>query len=503
MTPPAEIVLYNPRSATGKHRVPMSLLALGSMLEGQMDYHIIDGNFLHDPVRKLGDCLEATGAQVLAMTVMPGPQLHEAIPLARALKSRFPQVKLIWGGYFPSNHPDVVLRSGYVDYVIRGTAEHEFRQFARDYRDAEAVQRIAGLSYCDGDRVVHNPLRPKLPELDALPPWPYHRLGDIGKYLGRTVLGRRTMIMHTSYGCPFTCSFCAVVPIFNGGWVGKSAALVADDVARVQRDFGVDAIEFADNNFFTSVKRVAAFCNELLHRELRVAWWGEGRPDTLDKYPEAVLAAMRQAGCRMIFLGAESGSPLRLQQMNKGGTQTPETILRLAAKLQRHDIIPEFSFVLGAPAEDVDAALEEELAFIRRVKQINPASEIIIYVYSPVPLYGSSLFSRVEQSGFAFPETLDGWLAPEWRRHDLRKQPRAPWLTPRHLRKIHDFEAVLNARYPTVSDIKLRRWQRALLRGSGALRYAAGWYRAPYEIKALQRLFRYRQPEIQGFEIAG
>jgi len=58
---------------------------------------------------------------------------------------------------------------------------------------------------------------------------------------------------------------------------------------------------------------------------------------------------------------------------------------------------------------------------------------------------------------------------------------------------------VLNARYPTNSDIKLTAQHRRLLQASGAWRYAAGFYRAPYEIKLLHRWMRYRQPEIEGF----
>jgi radical SAM superfamily enzyme YgiQ (UPF0313 family) len=496
----ADIILYFPRSATSKYRVPMSLLALGSMLENRYDYAIVDGNFFHDPIAQLSAAIERNGTQILGMTVMPGPQLQEAIPLVRSLRERFPKLKTIWGGYFPSNHTDTVLQSGWVDYVMRGPAEREFVELLQCLNgNGISRESIPGLSYRENGRLVHNPQRMPLAPIDDLPPWPYDRLGDMRRYLGKTVLGQRTMAMHTSYGCPFRCSFCAVVPIYDGGWVARSAPHVAEDVENVMKRFGVDAVEFDDNNFFTSVKRTAQFAEELLRRNLRVTWWGEARPDTLEHYPDEVLAQMRRAGCQMIFLGAESGSALRLEQMNKGGTQTPETILRLAEKLRRHGIIPEFSFVLGAPADDVDQALGEEIAFIRRVKKINPQSEIIIYVYAPVPMLGSSLFDDVQKNGFHFPTRLEDWLLPQWSHLDLRRNPLTPWLKPRHLSKIRDFETVLNARFPTNSDIKLTARQRRLLQISGAWRYATGSYFAPYEIRLLQRWMRYRQPEIEGF----
>lgn len=496
---PAEVILYHPRSARAKYRVPMSLLALASMLEGEYTYRIVDGNFFRDPECELAAVIEASGAEVLAMTVMPGPQLHEAIPLVRAMKARFPHLTTIWGGYFPSNHPDTVIRSPYVDFLIRGVAEYDFLAFLRNRRQPATLADIPGLSYMQNGQPVHNPIRRRLYPLDDLPSWPYHRLGSMDRYLGRTFLGRRTMLMHTSYGCPFTCSFCAVVPIFNGRWVAQSAGRVADEVQELVARYQIDAVEFADNNFFTSVRRTAAFSEILLQRGIRVNWWAEGRPDTLLKYFDDVLASMRRAGCKMIFLGAESGSAERLRQMNKGGTQTPDTILALAEKFRRHDIVPEFSFVLGAPADDIDRAIEEEIAFIRKVKQINPASEIIIYVYSPVPLYTSSLFQQAQATGFAFPQTLEEWLAPEWRELDLRKNPRTPWLKPRHIAKILNFEAVLHGRFPTHSDVRLTARRRRLLQLSASLRYALQIYQAPYEVKLLQRYFRYRQPEVEGF----
>ncbi|MBI2951488.1 cobalamin B12-binding domain-containing protein, partial [bacterium] len=271
-----DLLLYNPRSAWSKHRVPMSLLALGSTLEGRLDYRILDGTFLSDPIRQVSEIVARDRPNFLGMTVMPGPQLHEAIPLTRALRQTFPGLWIVWGGYFPSNHPDVVLRSGWVDFILRGPSEVSFVELLDALRRDGDYRAIPALSYLDGDQPVHNPARRPMTHPDTLPPWPYHRVGDMEKYLGRSCLGERTTSVHTSYGCPFRCSFCAVVPIYEGGWVGRGARLVADDVQHVVKTFGVDAIQFCDNNFFTSYKRVYELSEEVLRRRLRVSWWGEG-----------------------------------------------------------------------------------------------------------------------------------------------------------------------------------------------------------------------------------
>ena len=67
------------------------------------------------------------------------------------------------------------------------------------------------------------------------------------------------------------------------------------------------------------------------------------------------------------------------------------------------------------------------------------------------------------------------------------------------INKIRDFEVVLNGYYPTVSDVKLTNLKRSILRTLSSFRYRTGFFWKPYELKALQILWKYRQPEIEGF----
>jgi radical SAM superfamily enzyme YgiQ (UPF0313 family) len=331
-----------------------------------------------------------------------------------------------------------------------------------------------------------------------MPPLPYRSV-DMRRYYNRTYLGSRTLNYHSSVGCPFECSFCAIVPIYKARWLGKSAIPMADDIEKMIADYGANAIEFHDNNFFTSEKRVVEFSEEVLRRGLKFSWWGEGRPDQLLRYSEESFALMKRAGLKMAFMGAESGDDATLAAMNKGGTQTGNTIVEVVRKFQRHGIVPECSFVLGTPSDDVQGAIDRDIAFIRKVKEINPATEIIIYVYSPIPMDGASLYESVTQSGFKYPQTLEEWCSPEWARFDLRRNPLTPWLKPEYIERIRNFERVLNSKFPTNSDIKLKPYHTAIMKALGSWRYSLQFYDRPYELQLVQRLFRYRQPEIQGF----
>jgi hypothetical protein len=188
--------------------------------------------------------------------------------------------------------------------------------------------------------------------------------------------------------------------------------------------------------------------------------------------------------------------------MDKGGTQTGAQIAAFAARLKKFDIIPEYSFVLGMPAptpELVEKQIDDDIAFIKKIKSINPSTEIVLYTYSPVPTEGSSLFKEVQSNGFQFPQTLEDWVSPHWENFDMRKNPLTPWLTPAMIDKIRNFETVLNGRYPTVTDIRLTSLRKRAIKAIATLRYKINVYQYPYEIKLLQRIWKYRQPEIQGF----
>ena len=158
--------------------------------------------------------------------------------------------------------------------------------------------------------------------------------------------------------------------------------------------------------------------------------------------------------------------------------------------------------MLGFPADSEAAAwaqIEEDIAFIQSIKTANPDTEIIIYVYSPVPTEGSELYERVTRAGFRFPERLEDWILPQWESFDLRRNPLTPWLTAAMVDRIHDFETVLNARFPTLTDRKLSGFQRSVMQKVSDWRWRTGRFGFPYELKALQKFWlRYRQPEIEG-----
>jgi anaerobic magnesium-protoporphyrin IX monomethyl ester cyclase len=499
----SKVILFNPRSANSKHRIPNSILQVGASIEGKYDYVFVDGNLERDPWTKIKSYLSTGEFKYFGCTVMPGLQPKQAIPFTKKIREEFPDVINIWGGYFPANQYKSVLDSGFVDYVINGPGDEAFPLLLEAIENNTQPSQIKNLIFKKNDELVKTP-KADLFDQDTLPPFPYEKLNSfypLKYYLGKTFLGTKTAAYHSSMGCPFTCSFCAVVPIYEARWKGKSAPLIYKDIKYLKDKFGANAVEFHDNNFFVSEKRTVEF-SKLIKSE-NIIWWGEGRIDTIHKYSDESLALMREAGCRMIFFGAETGNDAILKQMDKGGTQSGEQIKKFAARMRKFDIIPEYSFVLGLPAEapeKVMRQIDEDIQFIKQIKEINPDTEIIIYVYSPVPTEGSELYKKVTETGFRFPEKLEDWLNPQWSNFDLRKNPLTPWLSAEMVDKILNFETVINAQYPTVSDFKLTAFQKKTMRFLSSLRYKTDFYKFPYELKALQKFWlKYRRPEVEGF----
>ncbi|HNQ61316.1 MAG TPA: radical SAM protein [Bacteroidia bacterium] len=502
------VLLFNPRAANTKPRIPNSILQVAASIDGIHEWMLVDGNLEADPWASIENIFRTGEFKYFACTVMPGPQLKQAIPFSKKIRSLFPSVIIIWGGYFPSNQSRTVLNSGFVDYVINGPGDKAFPALLLELeRGTSNLSGIPNIIYKSSDQSLKNNIiinkKDELYDQDTLPELPYKKLNSIyplSRYLGKTYLGSKTIAYHSSFGCPFTCSFCAVVPIYKARWRGKSAENIYKDILKLKHMFGGNAIEFHDNNFFVSEKRTADFSRLMLNEGMN--WWGEGRIDTIDKYSDDTLDLMQKSGCRMIFFGAETGNDEILKKMDKGGTQSSAQIRAFAARMKKFDIVPEYSFVLGTPADseaEVWKQLRADIEFIREIKEINPETEIIIYIYSPVPAEGSSLYNDVLKSGFRFPEKLEDWIEPQWEKFDLRKNPLTPWLTEKMVDYIRNFETVLNGYYPTVSDIKLSPAKIKVLKKVSYLRYRMKIYGYPYEIKSLQKVWRYRQPEIEGF----
>jgi anaerobic magnesium-protoporphyrin IX monomethyl ester cyclase len=484
------IVLYNPKATRYRNRrFPLSILSMAAVLEGLEEYAIVDGNLDPRPTETLAALLRSKPVELLAVTVMPGPQTRNAVESCREIRARFPQVPIVWGGYFPSNYTEAALNARYVDFAVRGQGEDTLVELVEALHGRRSLENIRGLSCKDRDgKPRHNPERP-LRSPDSFPWYPYHRI-PAEKYLLPTFLGRRTAVHQASIGCPFRCNFCGVVTFSGSREKMESPSRTEAILRHLARGYGVDAVQFYDNNFFLREDQARELADRLA--PLKMRWWCEARADIMMRYSDQTFEAIRRAGCAMIFFGAESGSNQVLREMNKD--LKAEDTLELASRIRHFGIVPEFSIIFGNP-RDPEGDTRDCFQFIRKLKRLNPEAEIVVQHYTPVP-QRDRMYGGVEDQ-IQFPTTPDEWATERWQRFATQKDPSTPWLRRRTKRLIDNFELVVSSRWPTVQDIRLPTWGRWMLKALSSWRYRFGVYRLPLELRWAQQVINLRKPRVE------
>jgi anaerobic magnesium-protoporphyrin IX monomethyl ester cyclase len=481
------IILFNPRATKPRNvRLPLAILALAAVLEGREEYEVIDGNLDDNATETILSLIQNHKVEMLGVTVMPGPQMAAAVESCREIRRLRPEIPIVWGGYFPSLYPEASLNAHYVDYVVRGQGEETLLELLEAIRGQRSLSSIRGISYLEGGKYQKNPERVfKGP--DAFPWSPFHRL-PVERYMRPSYFGKRTAVHHASIGCPFQCSFCGVHAAYGSRERMESPARTAAILEHLVKEYRADSVQFYDMNFFLKEDWARDLAERITPLNLR--WWCEARIDTVGGYSDSTLELLQRAGCTMIFFGAESGSDWVLKEMRK--QITTQQTLDLAGRIKRFGIIPEFSFVIGNP-KDPERDTNETLAFIRKIKRLNPDSEIIIYHYTPTP-QRETMYGEIDGQ-IEFPTTPDEWATKRWMDFTLRIDPATPWLKRRTKALIDNFETVVSSRWPTVQDIRAPRWSRSMLKTLSSWRYAARIYANPVELKWANQFIDLRKPK--------
>jgi len=489
------ILLVNPRATKpGFRRFPLSLLALGGALPETESWEIFDGNRPgHERLELLASRIDAAKAagdpvELLAITVMPGPQTASAVPLTKALKAKYPQIPIVWGGYFPTMYTAAALNASYVDWVVRGQGERtlvELLEVIRGSRDPATVQ---GLAYrVDGAHRV-NAERPWVGP-NELPPPRWDKI-PVDEYLEATFLGRRTGVYQASIGCPYTCNFCAVIDFWGSREKFEDPARTAAHLSHLVERHGMDGVHFYDNNFFLKEAQAEEVCARLL--PLGLSWWCEARIDAMLRFSERTWDLIRRSGLKMVFFGAESGSDEALRRMSKH--LTVAQTLEIAARIENTGIRPEFSFVIGGP-DDPEGDIDATLSLVRKLKAINPRSEIILQYYTPTPQRRGTYGDVDPYAGT--PETPEEWATPAWVDWASHEKPVTSWMSRGLGARVSDFELVMKSRFPSVHDAKTRAWGKTLGRVLARRRWEEGDFANPRILRQVRRLARIPRDERQ------
>jgi anaerobic magnesium-protoporphyrin IX monomethyl ester cyclase len=242
------------------------------------------------------------------------------------------------------------------DAVILGEGEAALEEFAQSIAAGNtAYGELLGLAFRENGKTIVTAKRPVIRDLDALPA-PAWDLVDIAPYQQAWKKhGYFSVNMATTRGCPYKCNWCAK-PIYGNRYNSHSPAAKADELQYLVEHFGAEHIWFADDIFGLKPGWVQEFSKEIKARGLKVRFKIQSRADLL--LQSDTVAALAEAGCEEVWLGAESGSQKVLDAMDKG--ITVQQIKDSRAMLRQHNIRAAFFLqfgYLGETWEDIEATI--------------------------------------------------------------------------------------------------------------------------------------------------
>ena len=278
---------------------------------------------------------------VVLFTSTPG--FPGDIRLAEAMKDANPQLKVAFVGPHVSVLPERSLREcPAIDFVARKEFDYSVVEFAQ----GKPLADIAGISYRENGSVVHNPDRPQITDLDALP--------DVTDVYFKDLDPRRYTVpflkypfvaLYTTRGCPAQCTFCLWPQALSGHpWRKRSTDKVAAEMAKAKEYWPwVKEFFFDDDTFNLQKARTIELCAKL--KPLGLTWSCTSRVTT----DYETLKAMREAGCRLLIVGYESGDPQILKNIKKGATV--ERARQFTKDCHKLGLTIHGDFILGLPGE--------------------------------------------------------------------------------------------------------------------------------------------------------
>jgi len=305
--------------------------------------------------------------------------------LARAIKQGSPNIKIAFVGPHVSVLPEKSLRDcREIDFICR----KEFDYAVVDYANGKPLEEIAGVSFLRDDKVVHNPDAPQIQNLDALPHVTevYKRDLDVTRYNVPFLL-YPYVSLYTTRGCPAQCTFCLWPQTLSGHpWRKRSTDDVAAEMARAKAMWPeVKEFFFDDDTFNIQKARTIELCAKL--KPLGLTWSCTSRVTT----DYETLKAMKEAGCRLLIVGYESGDPQILKNIKKGATV--ERALQFTKDCHKLGLVIHGDFILGLPGE-THQTINNTIAFAKEL-DVETIQVSVAHAYP-----GTELYDYAVKNGF-------------------------------------------------------------------------------------------------------
>jgi hopanoid biosynthesis associated radical SAM protein HpnJ len=307
------------------------------------------------------------------------------IRLAQKIKDANPKIKIAFVGPHVTVLPERTLRDGQaIDFVCRKEFDYAVVEFAQ----GKPLEEILGISYLKNGSVVHNPDRPQIEDLDSLPHVTdvYRRDLDPRRYNVPFLL-YPYVSLYTTRGCPAQCTFCLWPQTTSGhAWRKRSTDDVADEMAKA-KDYWpyVREFFFDDDTFNIQKARTVELCAKL--KPLKLTWSCTSRVTT----DFETLKAMKEAGCRLLIVGYESGDQQILKNIKKGATV--ERARQFTKDCHKLGLVIHGDFIMGLPGETRET-IKNTVAFAKEL-DVETIQVSVAHAYP-----GTELYEYAVKNGF-------------------------------------------------------------------------------------------------------
>jgi radical SAM superfamily enzyme YgiQ (UPF0313 family) len=284
-----------------------------------------------------------------------------------------------------------------IDAIVTGEGEYTVLEIMERLAAGRDLQGVLGTVYRDADRVIANPPRPLITDLDALPFPARELLGDANRYIPPpgTYRKRPVAVMITSRGCTRHCIYCFQLDkTRKSGIRYRSVENVLQEIELLVRQ-GYREIKFLDDTFAADYGRAMHIAEEMRRRRLPVVWFASACVNQVDL---PLLKAFRKAGCWAVLFGAESGVQKNLDMIRKGTTL--EQITKAVRAAQAAGLKVSTPFLFGIPGE----TYEEGLQTIDFAVRLNPD---MANFHAITPFPGTFLYDNLEQYGTVSEQLTD------------------------------------------------------------------------------------------------
>lgn len=312
------------------------------------------------------------------------PGFNVDVKIAEMMKDVNPALKVAFVGPPVTIEPEKTLRaSKAIDFVVK----REFDYPIVDFANGKPLAEIPGVVFRKDGGFQNNPEAPPIENLDALP-WVtkvYKRDLDFRRYNVPFLLNP-FLSFYTSRGCPAQCTFCLWPQTHSGHrWRLRSVDDIVNECRYVQENFpGLKEIFFDDDTFNYQKARTIALCEKL--KALNMTWSCTSRVTT----DFDTLKAMKDAGCRLLIVGYESGDQQILKNIKKGATI--DMARRFTANCKKLGLTVHGDFIVGLPGETRET-IQKSITFAKELD----VETIQVSIAHPYP--GTEFYDHVKQNG--------------------------------------------------------------------------------------------------------